>query len=49
MESIEEDIIVGSGICKVEGIDLYSESRSLSSSISFSKTEISLEMSTNSA
>ncbi len=46
---IVEDEDDGSGMCSNEGIDLYSERDSLSSSNSFSSVEISFEMSTNSA
>lgn len=49
VERVDEDVDVGSGMWRRDGIDLYSESSSLSSSISFSRVEISLEMRTNSA
>ena len=46
---MDEVKVVGSGMCKREGIDLYSDNSSLSSSNSFSRVVISLEIRTNSA
>jgi len=48
-EKVEEDVEVGSGMCSREGMDLYSERDSFSSSISVSSVDISFDMRTNSA